>query len=107
MKKEMNLILNNLRNLRDSIIGQDLLQDTMLDTLIDTELDQIIEETKDKVAAQHIKSILAKCRELKKLYNFSKAQILYEKNLKIIRSATESQAIDSISIMPSGKFLKN
>lgn len=47
IKKEMNLILNNLRSLKNYQIGSEIESDTLLKTLCDKELPEFTKSVKD------------------------------------------------------------
>jgi hypothetical protein len=104
IKKEMNLILNNMRNLKEHEVGSELLEDPLLDKLIDQEFEEYISKSQDKVTKAALRKILSKCLEVKKLLKFSKTQILYDKNLRLMQAAKDDGALDGCSIMHSGKF---
>ena len=84
IKKEMNLILNNLRSLKAHQVGEEILSENMLAELLETEFDEFMEKTKDKDIKVVLRNLRSKCREVKKLLKFSKTQILYDKNLKMM-----------------------
>lgn len=76
----------------------------MLEDLIDKEFPEFLEKTKDKATKAVLSHILSKCREVKKLLKFSKTQILYDKNLKMVQSTQDLDMIDGVSVTPTGEF---
>lgn len=106
IKKEMNLILNNLRSLKEYHIGSEMEQDQLLKILCEKELIDFIPTVKDSLAQAALKQIHTKCKDAQKLIGFSKTQILYEKNLKLMSQALETAGESGIDLSRSSKHLK-
>ena len=79
-------------------------QDQMLKTLCEKELTDFIPTVKDSLAQAALKQIHAKCRDAQKLIGFSKTQILYEKNLKLMKQALETAGETGFDISRSSEY---
>ena len=115
MKKEMNLILNNLRlnigvifrNLDDHVVGKEMNEKSTIPKMLEN-FSKNYEEYESKDLVQVLRKIETKLKKMNSLLNFSKTQILYEKNLKIMHRAGPSGygtsiPLDDISALGSSK----